>query len=145
MYSIVHILQLVAPWRVHVGHLHVQIVGYLAAYRTVDEDVQVEVLVTEGVVPTEGPLWKWRTYIGLIILIDDAITIDILVLQVTYIGGVAAAELGWIINPCIVLGSVSICSYRDWVVLLQSLYWRTDDVVIILIYSLYYVTIETVE
>ena len=127
------------------SHLHVQIVGYLAAYRTVDEDVQIEVLVTEGIVPTECPLWKWRTDIGLIILIDDAITIDILVLQVTYIGGVAAAELGWIINPCIVLGTICIFCYRDWVVLLQSLYWRIDDVIIIFIYSLYYVSIETVE
>lgn len=28
------------------GHLHVQIVGYLAPHRTVDEDVQVEVLTS---------------------------------------------------------------------------------------------------
>ena len=64
--SLVYILQLVAPWRVHVSHLHVQIVGYLGAYRTVDEDIQVEVLVAEGVVPSEGPLREWRTDVGLI-------------------------------------------------------------------------------
>ena len=143
--SLVDILQLVAPWRVHVSHLHVQIVGYLGAYRTVDEDIQVEVLVAEGVVPSEGPLREWRTDVGLIILVDDTIAVDILVLQVTYVGGVAAAELGWIVNPCIVLGAICICCYRDWVVLLQGLYWRTDDIVVILIYSLYYVTVEVVE
>ena len=105
------------------SHLHVQIVGYLGTYRTVDEDIQVEVLVAEGIVPTEGPLWKWRTDVGLIILINLAIFVDVLVFQVTYVGGVAAAELRWIVNPCIVLGAICISCYRDWVVLLQSLYW----------------------
>ena len=143
--SLVDIFQLVAPWRVHVSHLHVQIVGYLGAYRTIDEDIQVEVLVAEGIVPSEGPLWQWRTDVGLIILVDDTIAVDILVLQVTYIGGVAAAELRWVVNPCIVLGAICICCYRDWVVLLQGLYWRTDDIVVILIYSLYYITVEVVE
>ncbi len=114
--SLVDILQLVGPWSVHVSHLHVQIVGYLGAYRTVDEDIQVEVLVAEGVVPSEGPLREWRTDVGLIILVNLTIFVDVLVLQVAYIGGVGAVEQRWVVNPCIVLGAICICCYRDRVV-----------------------------
>ena len=125
------------------SHLHVQIVGYLGAYRTVDKDIQVEVLVAEGIVPSEGPFWQWRTDVGLIILINLAIFVDVLVLQVTYVGGVGAIKLAGIL-PRVVLGAVGI-SGLVVVVLLESLNRRTEDIFEILIYSLYYVTVEAVE
>ena len=73
------------------SQLHLHVVTYLVAYRTVDKEAQVEVLVTEGVVPTEGELRQWRADVGLIILIDDAVLVHILEFQVAYECGVRAA------------------------------------------------------
>ena len=125
------------------SHLHVQIVGYLGTYRTIDEDIQVEVLVAEGIVPSEGPLWQWRTDVGLIILVNLAIIVDVLVFQVAYVGGVGTIQLAGIL-PRVMLGAVGIGGLVV-VVLLESLNRRAEDIFEILIYSLYYVTVEAVE
>ena len=75
------------------SELHSIVVTYLVTIRTIDEDVEIPLLVVEGVVPTECELWKWRTNIGLILLVDLAIAIDILILDIAYECSVRTAIL----------------------------------------------------
>ena len=81
------------------GKLHLHVVSYLVAYRTVDEDVQVKVLVDKRVVPSEREVGQRRTDVGLVILVDDAIAIDILVFDITYVSGVLWIILSRISAP----------------------------------------------
>ena len=62
--------------------LHLHVVEHLVAIRAVDEDAQVEVLVTEGVGPTEGELGQRRTDVGAVVLVDDTVTVHVLILHV---------------------------------------------------------------
>ena len=62
--------------------LHLHVVEHLVAIGAVDEDAQVEVLVTEGVGPAEGELRKRGTDVGAVVLVDDAVTVLVLILHV---------------------------------------------------------------
>ena len=100
------ISELVLPSGVHVGELHLHVVTHLVADRTVHEDGQVEVLVGEGVVPTEGPLGHGRSDVGLVVLVDDTIVVHVNILHVTGIDGVLGVVVGRIGAPR--LGSVRV-------------------------------------
>ena len=57
--------------------LHLHVVADLVSYRAVDEYGEVEVLVAEGVVPSECPLRHCRAYLCLVVLVDDTVTVDV--------------------------------------------------------------------
>ena len=50
---------LVAPYATHIGESALGQVHYLVAIATIDENTQVEALVTEGVGPAESILRHW--------------------------------------------------------------------------------------
>ena len=75
------------------GELHGIVVTYLIAKRTIDEDAQIPILVMERVVPTEGEERKRTTDIGLILLVDLTVTIDVLILDIAYERGVSAVVI----------------------------------------------------
>ena len=83
----VYVSGLVCPKVVHVCELHLHVVAHLIAHWTIDEDIQVKVLVAESIIETECKFRQWRTDIGAVFLIDNAVTIDVLVLDVAYIDG----------------------------------------------------------
>ena len=55
------------------GELHFHVVVHLVAVCSVNENVEVEVLVAEGVGPSEGELGHGRPDIGLVVVVDNAI------------------------------------------------------------------------
>ena len=75
------------------GQLDGEVVHHLVAHRTVDEHVEVEVLVTEGVVPSEGVFWHRRTNVRAVVLVNHTIAVEVFVLDVTYPNGVVSVEL----------------------------------------------------
>src|SRR5699024_2312440 len=89
----VYSIQLVSPGRVHMYQLHGKVVVHLVAIGTVDENGQVEVLVTESIGPAKSKLRHRRTDIGLVIVVDNAIghtvrTTDILIFHITHPYGI---------------------------------------------------------
>ena len=98
------------------GELHLHVVTDLVAHRTVDEDVEVEVLVGERVVPSEREVGQGRTDVGLVVFVDNAVTIDITVLDIAYVGSILRVVLCGVCAPR--LGAVGIGD--DGVVLLKG-------------------------
>ena len=123
------------------AELHLHVVTNLAAVVTIDEDGQVEVLISKGVVPTEGELGERRTDVGLVLFVDDAVAIHILILQVAHERGVAGVVLRRVGAPV----SLSVGIVLNGVVLLQGVDGRVQDVVEVLIDAYYLVAVEVVE
>ena len=123
------------------GQLHLHIVTYLVAHASVDEDVQVEVLIDKCVVPTEGELRQRRTDVGLIVLVDHTVTIHVLILDITHIGGVLWIVLGRIGAPR--LRAVGIL--HDRVILLQGVHGRAQNILKRLVDSFHLVAVEVVK
>ena len=73
--TVVNSGELVGPCRIHVGQLDGEVVHYLVAHRTVDEHVEVEVLVTEGVVPSEGVFGHRRTNVRAVVLVNHTVAV----------------------------------------------------------------------
>ena len=78
---------LVRPGAVHVHEAvvalsHHVVVEDLVAIGTVQEHGQVHILVPEGVRPAEGELRKRGPDAGLVVLVDDVVTVDILELDI---------------------------------------------------------------
>ena len=85
--------------------LHGKVVVHLVAIGTVDENGQVEVLVTESIGPAKSKLRHRRTDIGLVIVVNNAIghtvrTTDILIFHITHPYGIGTVEY----TVCRVLG-----------------------------------------
>ena len=65
------------------GKLHLVVVTNLTTNRTVDENVQIEAFVCKGVVETKGVLGQWVANDGTVVLVDDAVTVQVLVLDIS--------------------------------------------------------------
>ena len=123
------------------AELHLRVVTNLAAVVTIDEDGQVEVLISKGVVPTEGELGERRTDVGLVLFVDDTIAVDILVLQVAHISSVRGIVPRRVGAPV----SLSVGIVLNGVVLLQGVDRRVQDVVEVLIDAHHLIAVEVVE
>lgn len=91
--AVVDAVELVCPCRLHVRELEGKVVEHIVAVRAVDEDVEVEVLVAEGVVEAEGEIGQRRADDSAVFFVDLAVLVDVLVLDVTDPYGVALVEV----------------------------------------------------
>jgi hypothetical protein len=67
-----------------VGKLILIIVTNLVAIRTINEDIQVEVVPTESVSPAECEVRQRRADVSTVLCINDAVTVQVLILDVAY-------------------------------------------------------------
>ena len=74
------------------GKLHLVVVTNLTTNRTVDENVQIEAFVCKGVVETKGVLRQGVTNDGTVGFIDDAVTVQVFVLDIANPNGRAFRE-----------------------------------------------------
>jgi hypothetical protein len=67
-----------------VGKLVLIIVTYLVAIRTVDKNIQVKVVPAESIGPTECEVGQGRADVGTVLCVNDTITVQVLILDITY-------------------------------------------------------------
>ena len=87
------VIDLVGPGAVHMGKGNGVIVEDFIAIASVDEDIEVEVLVGKGIAPAEGELRKRIADIGTVLFIDHSVLADIFVLDITYPHGISTGIL----------------------------------------------------
>ena len=66
------------------------VVEHVVTKSTVEEDAQIEILVTEGVGPAKGEVRERIADDGTVLFIDLAVLVDILVLDIADPHGIAA-------------------------------------------------------